>query len=175
MLFAWWDLTARLGREVSFGTVYALAGCLAAILFERWRLRRIRRQIQQQVEQYWKYHPQKEAALLLSVGREIEPDVRRYLDEHEATRGMPLSAVFQKEGLDLREESWAAFFERFRSLHRELNAAGVQRIHLFANLPVALALQVGAGLLPGAQVVVYHHQGNGYHPVARLAVETVRL
>ena len=105
---------------------------------------------------------------MLSVARDIEMDARRHLDADAATKGMPIIKVHQDGGLELREELWLHYLERVKKEWRQIAQSGISRVHLFINAPVAMAVYVGATLLPGPEVVLHHFQENAYHRAGSL-------
>jgi len=102
-------------------------------------------------------------ALVLSVSREIQFDVRRHLDSHPRMKDMPIIEVHQPGGLELREEVWLHYLERVKAQWRRISESGVRRVYLFVNVPVAMAVYVGAVLPPGPEVIVSHFQENAFH------------
>lgn len=140
-------------------------------LMERLRLEWVRRRLRRATAGC----PEKPVALVLSVVRDIRPDVERFLAADPLARGCPVFQVHRPEGLNDREEVWMAYLEQVRKQAAEIRLSGTRQVLLFCNLPVAMAALTGAVLLPGPEVVIHHYQNNAYLPVGRLNVATAKL
>jgi hypothetical protein len=138
----------------------------------RWQ-QRLRRQLMKGLEAQEKEHGQRQVALVLSVLTDIRQAAVDYLTK-QGFAGSPVFQVHQAEGFGQKEEQWFSYLEKVKAELRKIKEAAATRVYLFTNLPLAMALFAGATLTNGPEVVVHHFQ-NGYHPVGRLTVETVRL
>jgi hypothetical protein len=172
---SWFDVSTRLGLAVVTALVSTLVSFLFWGLLDAWRVRRIRRRIEKQVKEGRSRVDGPSVALVLSVGRDIAPDVRRHLDDDAFTRDLPLVQVHQAGGLELREEHWVHYLERIKKQWREIVQNGFRRVLLFANLPVAMAVCTGALLLSGPEVIVHHFQENTYRRTVLLTTALVKL
>jgi hypothetical protein len=172
---SWFDVSTRMGLTVVTALVSTLASFLFWGLLDGWRVRRIRRRIERQVKEGRSSVDGPSVALVLSVGRDVAPDVRRHLDDNAFTRGMLLLQVHQAGGLELREENWIHYLERVKKEWRRIVQDGFRRVLLFVNMPVAMAVYAGAVLMPGPEVVVFHFQENVYHRTGSLTTALVKL
>lgn len=161
------ELIGRLGWMVLGG----LVSFSIWQLMEKLRLGLVRRRIRRGAGS----DPLRPVVLILSVARDIRPDVERFLAADPAANGSLIFQVHRAAGLDGREEVWMDYFERVRKEVTRVRHGGARQVHLFCNLPVAMAVLVGSALLPGPEVVLYHYQDNAYHPVGRLNVATAKL
>ena len=104
----------------------------------------------------------------LLPGRNIRAAVENYCQQHNSLRDIPRARIFylQRDGLGTYE------IDRFKSDVRqqvgEMYAQGVDRIHYFHAGPGMAAAMVGAELGNGCPVLLYHHEGEGYHNVGLL-------
>ncbi len=172
---SWFDVSTRLGLAVVTGVVSTVVGFVVWGLLVAWQVRRIRRRIERQVKEGRASIDGPSVALVLSVGRDVAPDVRRHLDDDAFTRGLALLQVHQPGGLELREEHWVHYLERVKKQWREIVQNGFRRVLLFVNMPVAMAVYAGAVLLPGPEVIVFHFQENVYHRTGSLTTALVKL
>jgi hypothetical protein len=172
MVGNWFDVSTRLGLAVVTGLLSTLASFIFWGVLTRWQLQRIRKRIARQTRIA---QPGGGLALVLSVARDIAPDVRRHLDANPETRSLPLLQVHQPGGLDLREEVWLRYLEQVKKKWREIVKGGCGQVHLFINMPVSMAVYIGAILMPGPEVIISHFQDNMYHRVGSLTTTLVKL
>ncbi|MBV9123671.1 MAG: hypothetical protein JO112_09970 [Planctomycetes bacterium] len=175
MVNQWFDVSTRIGLAVVTGLVSTLAGFIFWLALTAWQVRRVKKRILRQALANRAVHASGAVALVLSIARDIEQDVRRHLDADLKTRALPLVKVHQAGGLELREEVWVHFLERVKKQWRELAQSGVGRVYLFLNTPVAMGVYIGATLLPGPEVIIAHFQENVYHQVGSLTTAVVKL
>jgi alkanesulfonate monooxygenase SsuD/methylene tetrahydromethanopterin reductase-like flavin-dependent oxidoreductase (luciferase family) len=167
MLHHLFDVSTRLGLAVVTAVVSTVVSFFFWGLLSAWQVRRIKARIRKYASSAGR-SADGGMALVLSVARDVEEDVRRHLDADEATRGIPLLKVHQEGGLELREEVWLHYLERVKKEWRRIAQSGVPRVYLFINAPVAMGVYVGAILLPGPEVVLHHYQENAYHRAGSL-------
>ena len=109
-------------------------------------------------------HPQSFTALAVSCVRDIEPHVRKFLDESKETQGIPLHHVYEQSGLD-QDHEWHAFYDRIKKEIKQLTDGGAKRILLFVNAPTPISIKVGSILIPGPETLVYHFVDATYRPI----------
>lgn len=120
----------------------------------------------------------KQVALAISVGDDIEESVRGFLKERGLIgqgADIPLLKVHQAEGFSEIEGQWFRFLERVKEQIRTIRSEGFTRVHVFARVPVPLALMVGATLTNGPAAFLYHFNAGRYFPVGQITFETVKL
>jgi hypothetical protein len=171
----WFDVSTRVGLAVVTGLVSTLVSFVLWGALTAWQVRRVRKRIEKQVQQTRASYGGPTVALVLSVARDIEADVRRHLDDNPFTHGLPIVSVHQPGGLELREENWLHYLERVKKEWRRIVQNGCTQVYLFVNMPVAMAVYVGAVLLPGPEVLIAHFQDNVYHRVGSLTTALVKL
>jgi hypothetical protein len=136
--------------------------------------RSISRRLRNQAAKYAKEQGRKEVALVVSTRHDIQQAVLAHLDK-DGRKDIPLLCVHQQEGFGDREEQWIAYLERVKKEIRKIREEGFSRVYVFANVPVAMALLVGATLTNGPEAVIHQFTNGPYQPVARLTIETIRL
>jgi SMODS-associated and fused to various effectors sensor domain len=164
------EISTRLGLAVATGVLSTTASFVLWGVLTAWRVGRIRHRILVQARACARpEEPGGAVALVLSVSQGIVYDVRRHLDLDPRTKAMPIVEVHEPGGLELREEVWLHYLERVKTQWQRIAASGVRRVYLFVNMPVAMAVYVGAVLRPGPEVIVAHLQENAYHRAGSLA------
>lgn len=151
----------------------------AETVYHRWYKRRLVRQMLQ----HEKKHGVRQAVLILRVGSDIEETVLQDLRQRgwigasgtEAT-DIPVFTIYQEEALTIQAGQWHAYLDKVKTQVNKLREAGINRLHLYARLPVALAVMVGTTLSNAPFMThVYHHQNGRYEAVGLLTFETTRL
>ncbi len=109
----------------------------------------------------------------LLPGRNIRAAVENYCQQHNNLRDIPRERVFhlQRDGLGVYQLD--AFKASVRQQVGEMYAQGVDRIHYFHAGPGMAAAMVGAELGNGCPVLLYHHEGEGYHGFGLLKLPAV--
>lgn len=156
--------------------VMSVISFLVYLLMTDLKHRLLRRRLQKQFEEYAKRHGhERECVLILSVIHNIHEAVFTHM-EKEKRSGIPVFQVHRPEGLPEAEDAWFAYLEQVKQQVQKIREYGASRVYLFTNVPVALAVMIGATLGNGPEVVVHHHSAPaGYKAVGRLTVATVRL
>lgn len=166
--------TAALSGITSF-----FAAKFAETVYHRWYKRRlVRRMLQHE-----KKHGVRQAALILSVGSDIQETVLQDLRQRGwlGAKGpedtdIPVFTIHQPEALTSETGQWHAYLDKVKTQVNKLREAGINRLHLYARLPVALAVMVGTTLSNAPFMTqVYHHQNGRYEAVGLLSFETTRL
>ncbi|SEB09032.1 hypothetical protein SAMN05660964_03493 [Thiothrix caldifontis] len=111
----------------------------------------------------------------LLPGRNIRAAVENYCQQHANLAAIPRERIFylQRDGLGVYQVD--AFKASVRQQVGEMYAQGVDRIHYFHAGPSMAAAMVGAELSNGCPVLLYHHEGNGYHGFGLLKLPATSL
>jgi hypothetical protein len=120
----------------------------------------------------------RQVALALSVGDDILESVRGHLKEKGLLGGgsdIPIIAVHEPQSFGPSEGQWYSYLERVKGEIRKIRNEGFVRVHVYARLPVAQALMVGATLTNGPAAVVYHFQNGRYEVVGQVTFEVTKL
>jgi hypothetical protein len=118
---------------------------------------------------------QAQAVLIVSNRENIEGSVRQYLQQQNLDQ-LPVHSVHRQEPLPESEKEWMKFLDEVkRGVRRLREQCSPSQILLFTNVPVAMAVFLGAILDNGPEVVVHHYFNGVYHPIGYLAHETVKL
>lgn len=170
----WTEMWLRLPVTVVLGAASGAAS-FAIYMWLNYRLHLwIRNRLQTDLAKYAKKHGAKEIALVLSVREDIMNSVQSHLEKDD--RGeIQVFQVHQQEGFNDEEERWIAYLEKIKTEIRKIRELGIQRMFIFSNLPIAMALVAGATLQNGPEAVIHHYSGGSYLPVVRLTPETIRL
>lgn len=109
----------------------------------------------------------------LLPGRNIRAAVENYCQQQASLRDIPPQRIFhlQRDGLSLSQLD--AFRVSVRQQVGEMYAQGIDRIHYFHAGPSMAAAMVGAQLANGCPVLLYHHEGEGYHELGLLKLPAV--
>lgn len=156
---------AAIGAVISFFTTLALAWW--------WQHRKFRQQ-RQRLHALEKTTGAREVALLLSAREEIRQAALDYL-ESIGRSDLPLFVVHRPGLLSNDEEEWFRYFDEIKAAVRQIREQGANRIYLFLNVPLALAVFAGATLANGPAVVMHHYFNGTYHPIGHLAQDTLKL
>jgi hypothetical protein len=99
----------------------------------------------------------------LLAGKNIRAAVENYCQQREGLRDIPRERIFylQRDGVGVYQLD--TFKADVRKLAGEMYAQGIDRIHYFHAGPSMAAAMVGAELGNGCPVLLYHHEGDGYH------------
>jgi hypothetical protein len=116
----------------------------------------------------------REVVLMLSAREEIRESVLDYL-KTIGRQNLPQIAVHRPGLFSKEEREWFAFSDQIKQAIREIRELGVNRIHLFLNVPVAMAVFAGAALANGPAVVIHQFFNGAYHPIGSLTQDTVKL
>lgn len=170
----WWQWSTLYAAAIG-AVVSAVVWWIVWHGLETYRHYRARKWLRRLMRRLHERGPVGAVALAVSVSRPIEEHVRRFLDASEQTRGLELVVIHRDERLNDGGD-WLIFLRQVRHEHRRLCAAGAGRFLLFCNIPVSMALGVGASLLPGPEVIVYHYEAdaNTYRELGLLNFDTVR-
>ena len=155
---------------VAQNIVSAVVGFFVAKLLERRRHRRL-------VAQVRRMEPgraAREALLILSCREDFEVPVQK----EAAILKLPVDGtnvikIYHDGAFPAEESAWMEYVGKIRAGARRLRSEGYSRVHLFTNVPVAMAVFAGALLDNGPEVVVYHFFNGIYRRVGGVAFETV--
>jgi len=136
--------TAALSGIASF-----IATKFADAVYQRWYKRRlVRRMLLHE-----KKHGKRQAVLILSIGSDIKETVLQDLRQRGwlGAKGpeetdIPVFTIHQPEALTSETGQWHAYLDKVKTQVNKLREAGINRLHLYARLPVALAVMVGTTL-----------------------------
>ena len=98
------------------------------------------------------------AVVQASVGFDIEPAVRSYLDEKgigQIPRVQLKMTNPEQTRTSLDQERSVAFANHVAKVVRECNAQGIHEIHLFLRTPAALAVLIGQRLHACGRIHLY--------------------
>jgi len=171
----WDDFGVRIITTILITPIAVLLWKLCEELWHRWYNRWLRKLAERHAAAHGGV---KQVALALSVGDDILESVRGHL----AGRGllgagadMPILSVHQREGFGPSEGQWYSYLERVKAEVRRVRSEGFVRVQVYARLPVALALMVGATLTNGPEAVIYHFNAGRYDEIGRVTFETTKL
>jgi hypothetical protein len=143
--------------------------------FRKWRHARMRRKALRYAEAN---ENRVEMALCISVVNDITAAVRNHLQLVgliTQTREIPLLTVHQSQALSADESEWQALLDEVKVQIRKTRELGAMRVYVYASVPVAMALLIGAALNNGPEAVVFHYNKPDYAAVGRITFETIRI
>jgi hypothetical protein len=169
-MWDWIDTILRGGLHTIGG---AIAGGFLTYIFQGYRIRKIKRQLQAVRAQ----RGLTEIVLIISCPCNIRVDVEKYLLKQTNNSTLPpIYEVHRQESLPQDQNEWMRFLNKIKyEINKARRECSPNRILLFINAPVALAVFVGAMLDNGPEVVVHHFFNGQYEPVSYLAHETIKL
>ncbi|MCS6850957.1 MAG: hypothetical protein NZ700_07275 [Gemmataceae bacterium] len=138
-------------------------------------LRLVRRRLIRQAAEYARRHGNRvEVALVASVGTDIEETVKNYL-RATGCDNIPLLKVHREDPFPRDEAAWISYLDQFKDEVRKARELAATRVYMFTNVPIAMALLLGAVLRNGPEALIHHYDNRGYFPIGPMVTETVVL
>lgn len=170
----WHDFWVRFGVTILITPIAVSFWKACEAAWHRWynyRLRKI-------AARHALAHGIKQVVLTISIGDDIEESVRNFLQERRWLGGgtdIPILKVHQPEALSDSDGHWYYFLDKVKDEIRKIRSEGFTRVHVFARVPVPMAILVGATLTNGPAAFLYHFNAGRYLPVGQITFETVKL
>jgi len=167
-MFPWTEIRDFLFRPIVYGGLSALGGLFVGWVIGSCKEKRLRRKLAKLAE----VRGEAEVVLIVSNRERIRPAVERHLKD----QGKEKILVFEEHrdsffSFDL--DDWDGFLAAVKKKVRQIRQYAPTRILLFTNVPVAMAVGLGAILDNGPEVWVHHYFNGLYQVVVLLSHETV--
>lgn len=164
----WTEIREFFLRPIVFSVVSNLVSFLLGWLVGSLRARQVRRKL----AKLSAARGEAEVVLIVSNRERIRPAVERHLKQLGKEK-LPVFEEHREAPFSHDLSDWFDFVQKVSKAVRRIRQFAPTRILFFTNVPVAMAVALGAILDNGPEVWVHHYFNGMYRVVVILAHETV--